>query len=88
MRWWVLGLVFVSVGCSNAPLAGFLDLVRPAKFQPDPGRDPVDSPPAGVLLPPQGPASIPPTPTPGPFQPAPFTPDGTSSPGPLRVPNT
>jgi hypothetical protein len=86
-------LVFVSAGCSTAPLADFLDWVHPAKIHPEADYDTVDPlgsggkpAPGGVLLQPQGPAQIlAPAAPPGSFQP---TPDTGGSPGPLRVPNT
>src|SRR5258707_14361150 len=97
MRFAVVLVLFASVGCSTAPLADFLDLVRPAKFAPDRERDAVEPfgptgppQPGGTLLPPDTPVPIPaPAPTPGSFQPPPNVPPANpSSPAPLRVPNT
>jgi hypothetical protein len=88
MRRWAILVLFAMAGCSTAPLADFLDAVRPAHFRPDaedPGAPVATPPPGGAFLPPQGVAPTAPPALP-PFQPLPPN-DGTS-PGPLRVPNT
>jgi hypothetical protein len=95
-RWAAILLVFLA-GCSNAPVADFLDLVAPAHIRPEynDGLEPVDNigrlPPIEAprdtpAIPPLGvprPASPPGNPPPrSGDQPPPF------APGPLTVPNT
>ena len=43
-RWSLLVALAFSAGCSNAPIAGFLDCVAPSKAKPGAGGD---RPPAG-----------------------------------------
>ena len=90
MRRWAALFCLALAGCSTAPLADFLDAVRPARFRPeaeDPFAPAVTPPPAGTLLPPQGVAPTGPPALPPPsFQPP--APNHDTSPGPFRVPNT
>src|SRR5262245_26246234 len=92
MRRWA-GALLLCAGCSNAPLAGFLDTIRPSRARPDldaPPPDGINSPDSGVLETPQfTPPSLPdPTPTPPPIQPVTPAPASGTSIGPLRLPNT
>ena len=65
VRWFAVLLVSVfAVGCSNAPIAGFLDACFPSRprgpkpTDPPPDRvPPGDRIPAGDLLPPVGPVT-------------------------------
>ena len=88
-RWAVALLLLAATGCTNAPLADFLDLVAPAKIRPEykDGIDPIGQGvpgSGGTLLPPQVPPAAPPSAIPRPppaDRPAPF------SPGPITLPN-
>ena len=90
-RWAAIGLLFCT-GCTNAPLAGFLDLARPSRARLNSDRPyddglqpqaPSAPAPGGQLLPPQF------TP-PGPLDPTPgTTPNAPAARiGPLALPNT
>jgi hypothetical protein len=80
-RWAALALVAV-VGCTNAPLAGFLDAVHPIHVQPASAPDPLPGP---------GTAGPPPIPNPPPFNPGASSnfapqPGSTATPGALSIP--
>ncbi len=89
MRRWSVLILVCCAGCTNAPLAGFLDLVAPSHLahnldvQPAQAGDPFLTP--GVTAPPAGPAAVPAGPAfDGGFTPPPLNP-GSASPAPPPV---
>ena len=94
MRRWAPLILLGAAGCTNAPLAGFLDLVHPSHVYRNTadreraGGEPLaPPPPGGQLLPPAAPP-----PPPAGFAPPPagsgFTPSDDRGLGPLSIPNT
>ena len=85
-RWAALALVMCVAGCTNAPVAAFLDLVHPIHVgQEGRGPDPFTNDPAAPLAPTPTPAGPPPPPAgqllaPTPL--APTTPAPPFNPGP------
>ncbi len=63
MRYVIMGLVVVTAGCTNAPIAGFLDSCFPARTGDKPAPPPAPDrqpPPTGPAPAPAGPEALPP----------------------------